>query len=88
MKSHMSNIEAVSRSICERIYHQTFGDDPGSLMVQVDRHWHCVAAELEAGLIDETGRPCRDYDFDEGFAAYRDWRARHPDYEAPRPPRR
>jgi hypothetical protein len=48
-------------------------------LVYVDRYWHCVAAELEAGLIDDAGNPMPEHGFDEGSAAYRDWCRRHPE---------
>jgi hypothetical protein len=68
MSSSTSNIEAVAprrvRSRTRRL---------------VDRYWHCVAAELEAGLIDDSGNTVPERGFDEGLAAYRDWCLRHPE---------
>jgi hypothetical protein len=80
MSGHLSNIEAVARAICERQYRDRGTFDPDRLDDDVDRYWHCVAAELEAGLIDETGNPCMEFDYAISIAAYRDWRSRHPDY--------
>ena len=39
------------------------------LAVKVDMYWHIVAAELEAGLIDEMGEDVGE----------RDWMRRHPE---------
>ena len=54
MTSSTSNIEAVARDICAKQLsrHTHRGAD---LAANVDRYWHCVAAELEAGLIDDAG---------------------------------
>ena len=47
-------MEAVARAICSKQLvrdgksEETFGSE-------VDMYWHIVAAELEAGIIDETG---------------------------------
>jgi len=49
----------------------------------VDRYWHCVAAELEAGLVDENGDQLPESDTELALGAYRDWRARHPEYVVP-----
>jgi len=83
MSGQRSNIEAVARAICERQYRERNASDLRRLNAEVDRYWHCVAAELEAGLIDETGSPCTEFGYTVSIAAYRDWRARHPDYIAP-----
>jgi hypothetical protein len=83
MSGQRSNIEAVARAICERQYRERNTSDLRRLNAEVDRYWHCVAAELEAGLIDETGSPCMAFDYTISIAAYRDWRARHSDYIAP-----
>ena len=64
---NLGNIEAVARAICEDGI-RAMHTDPADLARAVDRFWHCVAAELEGG---------------EGVEAYRDWRARHPDYVVP-----
>jgi len=74
----MSNIEAVARDICAKqlSYHSGCG---AKLATNVDRYWHCVAAELEAGLIDDSGNPMPEPDFDKSLEAYRDWCLRHPE---------
>lgn len=46
----------------------------------IDRHWHIVAAQLEAGLITEDGAEIMPSDIDRERAAVRDWLERHPDY--------
>lgn len=85
MKCAPSNIEVVAREICTRLYARHWPRGP-ELDADVDRHWHIVAAQLEASLIDETGADMVPYDFDREMAALRDWRARHPDHMVP-PPR-
>ena len=78
MTSSTSNIEAVARDICSKklASHGAYGTNPA---VYIDRYWHCVAAELEAGLIDDNGDPIPGIGLDEGLAAYRDWCQRHPE---------
>ena len=78
MTSSMSNIEAVARDICAK--QLSLGGGSGAkLAADVDRYWHCVAAELEAGLIDDTGNPMPNINLDRGLEAYRDWCQRHPE---------
>ena len=50
---------------------------PDELRSAVDRYWPCVAAEIEAGLIDESGN-LLPHDFERGLEAYRDWCRGHP----------
>ena len=78
MNSLMSNIEAVARDICAKQLARHGGRD-AEHADDVDRYWHCVAAELEAGLIDDTGNPMPERGFEDGLAAYRDWCFRHPE---------
>ncbi len=40
---------------------------------------HVVAAELEAGIIDETGEYVDELDWGRKMDAYRDWMLRHPE---------
>ena len=78
MTSSTSNIEVVARDICSKQLsaHSRCGAD---LTADVDRYWHCVAAELEAGLIDDNGDPMPNINLDRGLEAYRDWCQRHPE---------
>jgi hypothetical protein len=78
MTSSTSNIEAVARDICSRRLSR-HGASGAELATDVDRFWHCVAAELEAGHIDDAGDPLPDISLDEGLEAYRDWCKRHPE---------
>ncbi len=78
MTSSTSNLEAVARDICAKqlSLHTHHGADHAA---DVDRYWHCVAAELEAGLIDDMGDPVPGIGFGAGLFAYRDWCQRHPE---------
>ncbi len=80
---NLSSIEAVARVICKRQIKVRDAADIPHIGVKVDRYWHCVAAELEAGLIDENGDLLQESDPDLALGAYRDWRARHPGYMVP-----
>lgn len=78
MTSSTSNIEAVARDICtKQLSHP--GRSTTKLAADVDRYWHCVAAELEAGLIDDAGGRLQTSNLNAGLEAYRDWRQRHPE---------
>jgi hypothetical protein len=78
MTSSIHNIEAVARGICSKqlLQHGGCGANPATY---VDRYWHCVAAELEAGLIDDNGELMSKPDLDKGLEVYRDWCLRHPE---------
>ena len=77
-----SNLEIVARDICARqIAHSC--ETPAELRWSVDRYWHIVAAQLEAGIIDESGRDLEPFDNDRRLASVRDWRARNPEHEVP-----
>ena len=56
MTNPMSNIEAVARDICAKQLSR-HGAAGAELAADVDRYWHCVAAGLEAGLVDDAGEP-------------------------------
>ncbi len=84
MSSSASNIEPLAREICERDFRRA-GITVEYLLADVDRYWHCVAAQIEGGLMDDHYELIP-HDLDAGLAAYRDWLARHPDYIIP--PRR
>ena len=83
MHAAWGNIEAVARDLCERRL-RAAGTGTSALPMSVDRYWHCVAAKIEAGLIDEQGHHLLPYDADRDLEAYRDWRRRHPTYRVPR----
>jgi hypothetical protein len=72
----VSNIEAVSRALCEREL-QAAGISADQMPKAIDRYWHCVAAEIEAGLVDCEGRRLSPFDFNSSQEAYRDWCTRH-----------
>ena len=77
MNEPKSNIEAVARALCERQY-RAVGIPVNEIPAAVDKYWHCVAAEIEAGLIDDAGQRLLPFDFDVSLTAYRDWCSRHP----------
>jgi hypothetical protein len=56
MANRWDNIEAVARAICTRDVPTYPGVEASELPALVDRFWRPVAAELAAGLRDETGR--------------------------------
>ena len=76
MTDSTSNIEAVARDICLKQLSRFGG---GELAADVDRYWHCVAAQLETGQIDETGNRVTAFNLEKSLAAYRDWCRRHPE---------
>jgi hypothetical protein len=79
MARPLDNIEAIARAICARPYARRWA--PGTKTdADIERHWHVVAARLEAGLMGETGEDTGPFDLERDRGAYRDWRARHPDY--------
>ena len=76
--SSTNNIEAVTRDICSKQLSR-YTRSGTNLAADVDPYWHCVAAELDAGLIDDAGNPVPEHSIDEGLEAYRDWCQRHPE---------
>lgn len=72
------NIEAVARTIFAKALAQD-GEGDEKLTGEVDVYWHIVAAELEAGPIDETGEYVGGLDWSRKMEAYRDWIRRHPE---------
>ena len=77
MNTPTDNIETVARDICSRQLSR-FDINVDDLTADVERYWHCVAAELESGQIDETGKRLKKVSLDVGLEAYRDWCRRHP----------
>jgi hypothetical protein len=78
MTSSTSNIEAVARDICSKQLSRHPYRGAG-LAADVDRYWHCVAAELEVGLLNNSGDQIPNINLDKGLEAYRDWCQRHPE---------
>ncbi len=76
MSDSTNNIEAVARGICSWQMAET-GLRDEEFDAAVDRYWHCVAAELESGQIDEMGDRVTTFNLDNGLEAYRDWCRRH-----------
>lgn len=64
-----SNIEPLARDICARICARN-GLNAEDTAVWVDRHWESAAAELEAGVIDETGRRIPGIGWEKGLEAF------------------
>ena len=78
MASWSDNIEAVARAItAKRLGHDGISEE--KLVADVDMWWHTSAAELECGIIDETGEYAGGaIDWKRQMAGYRDWMDRHP----------
>lgn len=72
-----NTVEVRARAICELDLMETTELRQAALAAAVDRYWHVIAAEIEAGLIDAAGVR-RDYDHETGMKAYQAWCARHP----------
>ncbi len=77
MNETKSNIETIARALCEQQLLAMAVSDKDAA-AGVDRYWHCVAADIEAGLIDTAGNRLVPFDFDTSQNAYRDWCLRHP----------
>ncbi len=73
--SRSSNIEPLARAICERDLRRA-GTAEINLPAGVDRYWHCVAAQIEAGFMDDNSEIVP-HNLEDGLAAYHDWRERH-----------
>ena len=75
------NIEAVARAVCAK----TLGHDGKSeekLAADVEMYGHVVAAYLEAGVMDESGREIGNRSWDEKLDITGDWLRRHPESAA------
>ena len=78
MRTWSDNIEAVARALCAKMLAHD-GVTEEQLAVDVDMWWHQVAAELECGVIDETGKNVGgEIDWKRKMDGYRDWMLRHP----------
>jgi hypothetical protein len=75
------NIEPLARAICRKGLSRSGWPD-AEVDWMVERFWHCVAAQIDAGLIDDNGETIR-HSLEDGEDAYVDWRKRHPDYVLP-----
>ena len=64
-----SNIEPLAREMAARICRREAMPEP-EIARWVDLHWHCAAAMLEAGLMNENGEWLEGKDLVQGFAAY------------------
>lgn len=84
-KAAVPFIRFVRYQVCPGVFGATsvFQGGTSALPTAVDRYWHCVAAKIEAGLIDEQGSRLLPTDADRDLEAYRDWRRRHPSYRVP-----
>ncbi len=78
MTNATSNIEIVARDICAKQIAHTCADAE-EISAAVDQYWHCVAAQLESGEIDENGKKLFPFDLETSLEAYRDWCRRHPE---------
>ena len=81
MAGSTDNIEAVARAVCAK----TLGHDGKSeaqLSVDVEMYWHVVAAYLEAGVMDESGREIGVLSWDEKLDITGEWLRRHPESAA------
>jgi hypothetical protein len=77
MKPDQNDIETIARALCERQL-KDMSVVAENTAAGVDRYWHCVAAEIEAGLIDRAGKRLVPFSIHSSQEAYRDWRQRHP----------
>ena len=70
MYKSTDNIVPIGRDICSQQLSAT-GLLGFELDTAVNKYWHCVVTQLEAGLLDKK---CG---IEEELAAYRDWINRH-----------
>ena len=82
MTGWSDNIETVARAMCAKMLERDEWSEE-RLAFEVDMFWHIVAAELEAGFIDETGEVVGgEVDWKRKMDVYRDWMRRHPESRA------
>ena len=81
MSGLTENIEAVARAVCAKVL-AGYDESEEKLAGEGEKYWHIVAAELEAGIIDETGEYVGALDWTRKMDAYRDWMRRHPESRA------
>ena len=78
MSRSTENIEAIARAVSARVFLRD-GKSDDQLAADIEMFWHVVAAELEAGILDETERYVRALDWSQRIEVYRDWMRRHPE---------
>jgi hypothetical protein len=73
----LSNIEPLARAIAERACrrHEISNRSNSPMTAEevaawVDSHWQCAAADLEAGVLDDTGNTIPGANWELGLAAY------------------
>ena len=81
MTGSTENIEAVARAVCGKDLADEDKSDE-QLAHEIDMYWHIMAAELEAGISDESGEIRGEIDWKRKMASYRDWMRRHPESRA------
>ena len=81
MAGSTKNIEGVARVVCAKVLARD-GKSDQKLATEVDIYWHIVAAELEFGIVDETGEYVGELDWTKKMDAYRGWMRRHPESRA------
>ncbi|WP_234054041.1 MULTISPECIES: hypothetical protein [unclassified Xanthobacter] len=64
--------EAIARSVCERGLRAQGMTLEADIQPFVDRFWQIVAAQLDAQLIDISGRPIQ-HTIQQGIDAYWNW---------------
>ena len=82
MAGWSDNIEAVARALCaKRLARDEWSEE--KLAFEVDKWWHLVAAEIEAGVVDETGEFVGgEMGWKRKMDGYHDWMCRHPESRA------
>lgn len=77
------NLEPIARAICE----QELRSAPGGVIADelpalLDRFWPVIAAEISAGLRDESGALLQ-HSAEAGLTAWESWLDEHPDLRRP-----
>ena len=81
MASWSDNIEVVARATCKKIQAHDHVSEQ-QLAADVDMWWHLVAADLECGVIDETGEYAREINCKRKLDGYRGLLGRHSESRA------
>ena len=77
MAGSTDNIKAVARAVCAKTLRHD-GKSEEQLAVDVEMYWRVVAAYLEAGVMDESGRKIGDLSWDEKLDITGGWLRPHP----------